>query len=90
MRRVRVGTKHVVRRVARPNGKFISQNLLAFDLSCVEPAVFNSLFFFKGRGRRGRVHIYIARWYVLSRIEDNARLRPVEPALVTKEREELD
>lgn len=36
------------------------------------------------------MHIYIARWYVLSRIEDNARLRPVEPALVTKEREELD
>lgn len=40
VRRVRVGTKHVV----RPNGKFISQNLLAFDLSCAEPAVFSSLF----------------------------------------------
>lgn len=49
MRRVRVGMKHVVRRVARPNGKFISQNLLAFDLSCVEPAVFSS--FFKGEGK---------------------------------------
>lgn len=44
VRPVHVGTKHVVRRVARPNGKFISQNLLAFDLSCVEPAVFSSLF----------------------------------------------
>lgn len=32
------------------------------------------------------MHIYIARWYVLSRIEDNARLRPVEPALVTREK----
>lgn len=40
--------------------------------------------FFKGGG--DRVHIYIARWYVLSRIEDNARLRPVEPVLVTREK----
>lgn len=40
VRRVRVGTKHVV----QSNGKFISQNLLAFDLSYVEPAVFSSLF----------------------------------------------
>lgn len=32
------------------------------------------------------MHIYIARWYVLSRIEDNARLRPVESALVTRGR----
>jgi len=48
VRRVRVGMKHVVRRVARPNGKFILQNLLAFDLSCVEPAGFS--FFFKREG----------------------------------------
>lgn len=80
VRHVRVGTKHVVRRVARPNGKFISQNLLAFDLSSLPLLI---LFL---RGRWDRVHIYIARWYVLSRIEDNARLRPVEPALVTREK----
>jgi len=44
VRRVRVGMKHVVRRVARPNGKFILQDLLAFGLSCVEPAGFSFFF----------------------------------------------
>jgi len=53
----RVGMKHVVRRVARPNGKFISQNLLAFDLSCVELTIFSFFFLI----RKDRVHIYILR-----------------------------
>lgn len=84
VRRVRVGMKHVVRRVARPNGKFILQNLLAFDLSCVEPAGF--FFFFLKKEGIECAYIYIARWYVLSRIKNNARLRPVEPALVMRKK----
>lgn len=35
------------------------------------------------------MHIYIARWYVLNWIEDNARLRPVEPALVTRKKSSI-
>lgn len=80
MRHIRGGTKHAVQRIARPNGNSFRQNLLAFDLSWVESVVSSFL------GRNAYLHCAMVRALVLSRIENNARLRPVEPALVMREK----